>query len=112
MGLGKTIQVLSILLLLKRHEPGSMHLLVLRASLLGNWNAELARFAPSLRVRTVHPSFATGDELATMKASSLQNTDVVLTTYGTVLRLAWLSEIEWGVVVVDEAQAIKILARS
>ena len=58
MGLGKTIQVLSLLLVLKREagdEP-KPSLLVAPASLLANWAAEIARFAPSLKVAH-RPSF-------------------------------------------------------
>src|SRR5499427_6398119 len=58
MGLGKTIQILSLLLVLK-NEAGTKRkpcLLVAPASLLANWAAEIARFAPSLKVVVVHPS--------------------------------------------------------
>src|SRR5262249_46829175 len=52
MGLGKTVQVLALLLM----QRGERHLLVVPASLIGNWQAELARFAPDLRALVAHPS--------------------------------------------------------
>lgn len=102
MGLGKTIQVIALLLLLRRHGAPGPHLVVLPASLLGNWRAELARFAPDLQVHAAHRS--AGDVDA---APALAGVDVVLTTYGTLLRQAWLQAQQWGLVVLDEAQAIK-----
>ena len=58
MGLGKTVQVLALLLTLKAEGRynGKSSLLVLPVSLLGNWKAELERFAPTLETLTVHPS--------------------------------------------------------
>ena len=49
MGLGKTIQVLSLLLAVKGQTASRPSIVVLPASLLGNWKAEMARFAPTLR---------------------------------------------------------------
>lgn len=111
MGLGKTVQVLALLLLLKQ-EPsdGRPSLLVLPASLLANWKAEIARFAPSLTAVFVHSSETDGTTLARLADSatrSLQGVDVVLTTYGMLQRQPWLTEVDWRVVVLDEAQAIK-----
>jgi hypothetical protein len=100
MGLGKTIQVIALLLLLRKHEVAGPHLIVLPASLLGNWRAELARFGPDLRVHTAHRSVPDGDAPAA-------EVDVVLTTYATLQRQAWLKDQAWGLVVLDEAQAIK-----
>jgi hypothetical protein len=100
MGLGKTIQVIALLLLLRKHESPGPHLIVLPASLLGNWRAELARFGPDLRVHTAHRSVPDGDAPAA-------DVDVVLTTYATLQRQAWLKDQAWGLVVLDEAQAIK-----
>jgi len=109
MGLGKTIQVLSLLLAVKGDEPRPS-LLVLPASLLANWKSEIARFAPSLSVRFVHPSETPRDDLAALAespAESLEGVDAVLTTYGMLLRQPWLRQLEWRLVVLDEAQAIK-----
>jgi non-specific serine/threonine protein kinase len=106
MGLGKTIQVLSLLLLLKKKAEPGPHLLVLPASLLGNWSAEITRFAPSLRFFVAHPSALSAEALAARPADLAEH-DVVLTSYGTLLRVPWLSEQAWGLVALDEAQAIK-----
>jgi non-specific serine/threonine protein kinase len=110
MGLGKTIQVLALLLLLQQDKPSKPSLLVLPASLLANWKAEIDRFTPSLRVRFVHPSQADKDELHELASNpnkALRNTDVVLTTYGMLLRQPWLLDVAWRTAVLDEAQAIK-----
>jgi non-specific serine/threonine protein kinase len=110
MGLGKTIQVLALLVALQKQGEGKASLLVLPASLLGNWKAEMARFAPTLRGRFVHPSETPRDVLERMARDPgplLQDTDLVLTTYGMLARQPWLLEVGWRLVVLDEAQAIK-----
>ena len=110
MGLGKTIQVLALLLSLKKKKQTKPSLLVLPASLLANWKSEIERFAPTLCAKFAHPSEIARDELAEMAEDperAFQNTDVVLTTYGMLLRQKWLCDFAWRVVVLDEAQAIK-----
>lgn len=110
MGLGKTIQVLALLLELKKEKQCKPSLVVLPASLLANWKTELRRFAPTLRACFAHPSQTSKDELAQMGKDpdqALNNTDVVLTTYGMLLRQSWLLEVSWRLVVLDEAQAIR-----
>jgi non-specific serine/threonine protein kinase len=112
MGLGKTIQVLSLLLVLKKQSLGKLDndkpsLLVAPASLLANWAAELERFAPSLRVMVAHTSAMSSDSLKTLSADSLADVDVVIASYGTLLRIPWLTETCWRLAVLDEAQAIK-----
>jgi len=106
MGLGKTIQVLSLLLLLQKKGERGPHLLVVPASLLGNWRAEMDRFAPGLRPLFFHPSLLGADEIAAAPSLS-GGADVVVTTYGTLLRAPWLVERSWGLAALDEAQAIK-----
>lgn len=113
MGLGKTIQVLTLMLMLKKQrqtDPKRPVLLVLPASLLANWKAEIERFAPALRCLFVHPSQTGPADLAAVArnpARALAGTDAVLTTYGTLTRLEWLAGVDWSIVVLDEAQAIK-----
>jgi non-specific serine/threonine protein kinase len=110
MGLGKTIQVLALLTTLKRKAAGKPSLLVLPASLLANWKSEIDRFAPTLRAKFVHPSETPMDSLKGMADNprqALQDTDLVLTTYGMLLRQPWLLDAAWQLVVLDEAQAIK-----
>jgi non-specific serine/threonine protein kinase len=107
MGLGKTIQVLSLLLVLKKQSSGQPSLLVAPASLLGNWAAELERFAPSLKVMIAHTSAVSISTLKAISPDNLDGVDVVITSYGSLLRLPWLTETRWRLAVLDEAQAIK-----
>ena len=97
MGLGKTIQVLALLAALA--EPKRTHLLVVPASLVANWQREIERFTPQLRVTIAHAS-----QPASLPTDA---TDLVITTYGTLSRLPWLAERAWDLVILDEAQAIK-----
>ena len=107
MGLGKTIQVIALLLQLRRESKPAPSLLLAPASLVANWQAELERFAPSLLTFVAHPSATPAAELADLDPAALAELDLVITTYGTALRLSWLADVEWNLVVLDEAQAIK-----
>jgi non-specific serine/threonine protein kinase len=112
MGLGKTIQVLSLLLVLKResaaaasaHQPS---LLVAPASLLANWAAEAERFAPGLRLLIAHPSAMPAADFRALDAARLAGIDLVITSYGSLLRQPVLANFNWRLAVIDEAQAIK-----
>jgi superfamily II DNA or RNA helicase len=109
MGLGKTIQVLSLLLVLKNEATGKRKpcLLIAPASLLANWAAEIARFAPSLKSVVVHPSAMPPEKLKPDSADNLADVDLVITSYGYLARTSWLGATLWRLVVLDEAQAIK-----
>src|SRR5215470_3398867 len=109
MGLGKTIQVLSLLLVLKSEggERRKPCLLVAPASLLANWAAEIARFAPSLSVLVAHPSATSAEKLTNLGASDLADVDLIITSYGFLARLPSLAATPWQLTVLDEAQAIK-----
>jgi superfamily II DNA or RNA helicase len=110
MGLGKTIQVLSLLLLQKERAVGERKpsLLVAPASLLANWAAEIARFAPSLNALVVHPSAMPAEKLKGDEAATeLGGIDLVITSYGFLSRVSWLPATPWQLVILDEAQAIK-----
>jgi non-specific serine/threonine protein kinase len=113
MGLGKTVQVIALLLALKgQRRPGDPNgakeapsLLVVPASLIANWKAEIERFAPSLTYAIAHPSETPpGKELS---AADVEGRDLVMTTYGMLTRQAWLRERGWRLAILDEAQAIK-----
>jgi len=96
MGLGKTMQVLSLLLVLKREHAGDRSgrrpsLLVAPASLLANWAAETGQFAPSLSVFVAHPSAADAAQLKAVDAARLAYVDLVITSYGAMLRYPWLT---------------------
>ena len=111
MGLGKTIQVLALLLVLKREQGESAvvrpSVLIAPASLLANWAAEAERFTPSLRLLIAHPSAMPGIALRTLDATALNGVDLVITSYGSLLRSPGLAGVEWRLAVLDEAQAIK-----
>ncbi len=112
MGLGKTIQVIALLLQLRRESAppkAKPSLLVAPASLLMNWRNEIARFAPTLRVVTAHPSQSPDGAWREEKtgANWMAGADVVMTTYTQAGRLGWLAAREWRLVILDEAQAIK-----
>ena len=109
MGLGKTMQVISLLLILKKKRFDRPSLLVLPASLIGNWKTELERFAPSLRCLFFHGSQLNKKAMDAMAgdSTSLEHVDIVLTSYGTLMRQDWLQEQEWQLLVLDEAHAIK-----
>lgn len=125
MGLGKTIQVIDLLLMLKREHNAASRgkrgrkkgdsstplptLLIVPASLVGNWKAEFERFSPTLKVFYAHRSESDAAELKRIEDSpdALDEFDVAITTYGMVRRMSWVSERCWRLVVLDEAQAIK-----
>ncbi len=109
MGLGKTIQVLALLLIDRREGRGGRapSLLVAPASLLSNWSAEIERFAPVLKTLLAHPSVMPKDRLKALRPDSLEGAELVITSYGSLLRLPWLAETRWHLAILDEAQAIK-----
>ncbi|MFI9007719.1 DEAD/DEAH box helicase [Actinosynnema sp. NPDC053489] len=96
MGLGKTVTLIALHLHRAQREPGPT-LVVCPASLMGNWQREVERFAPGVPVRRFHgPRRDLADE------------GFVLTTYGTMrLDADRLADVDWGLVVADEAQHVK-----
>ena len=101
MGLGKTVQVIGLLNSLRSNREETV-LLILPASLLGNWMAEINRFAPSLNYRLIHPQVKNSLDQPEELSSR-----IYITTYGMLGRVKWLQEITWDIVILDEAQAIK-----
>ncbi|MFJ5769567.1 DEAD/DEAH box helicase [Psychrobacillus sp. NPDC093180] len=101
MGLGKTVQLISYLLHVHENEKRKTpSLIICPTSVLGNWQKELAKFAPSLKVQTHYGSARTKEIDLTA--------DVVITTFGTAMQDAEsLEEIVWSSITLDEAQNIK-----
>ncbi len=114
MGLGKTIQVIALLLALKKEQKPDARgtgkalpsLLIVPASLIANWKAEIERFAPSLTVAIAHPS-EMPSSTEKLSDTTIANSDLVITTYGMLTRQEWLRKRKWHLVILDEAQAIK-----
>jgi len=113
MGLGKTIQVLALLLCDRDGKPAQRRrpsLLVVPASLLGNWRSEARRFSPSLKLTFLHPAETDRQMLERIAKSPdqrLRETDLAVTTYSMLARQDWLTRMDWRLVILDEAQAIK-----
>ncbi|HVQ65339.1 MAG TPA: DEAD/DEAH box helicase, partial [Terriglobia bacterium] len=108
MGLGKTMQVIALMLVLR--NTGYLRgpsLVVAPASLLANWTAELQRFAPTVNAMIAHPSAMSGKALRLLDLEPLKNVDLVITSYGTLVRVPELTRIPWDLAILDEAQAIK-----
>lgn len=103
MGLGKTVQVLAYLEKLRRTNKHAHALLVVPASLIGNWQKEAEKFAPALDFQILHGKTAAklGEEFRGSSAF------LTITTYGMVTRIKELQETAWECVILDEAQAIK-----
>ncbi|MER5262581.1 DEAD/DEAH box helicase [Actinosynnema sp. NPDC002837] len=96
MGLGKTITLIALHLHRDRRDPGPT-LVVCPASLMGNWQREIERFAPGVPVRRFHGP-----------RREVAHEGFVLTTYGTMrLDADRLADVDWGLVVADEAQHVK-----
>jgi hypothetical protein len=100
MGLGKTIQIIALHLHRQAAAEEGPTLVVCPASLLGTWEREIRKFAPGVPVRRFH-----GGE---RHLEDIKPDEIVLVTYGIMLRdTTRLGEIGWGLIVADEAQAVK-----
>jgi len=102
MGLGKTLQIICLLLTEKDEGGRKPSLIVAPATLLENWRRELEKFAPTITTLIHRGPVRTGFY------RNLEQPDVVITSYETVLRdVVILRMVQWNVVVLDEAQAVK-----
>jgi superfamily II DNA or RNA helicase len=112
MGLGKTLQAIALIIHARDQASGSAtgaaaapFLVVAPTSVVSNWAAECARFAPSLRVATITQTAA---KRGTSLAQVAQGADVVITSY-TLFRLDYDSYdgLDWAGLLLDEAQFVK-----
>ncbi|MDB9489621.1 DEAD/DEAH box helicase [Dolichospermum circinale CS-534/05] len=106
MGLGKTIQFIAFILHLKAENVlEKPTLLVCPTSVMGNWQKEVSKFAPTLKVLEYH-----GDKRPQGKAftETVNKHDLVITSYALIHRdIKLLKTVEWQIIVLDEAQNIK-----
>lgn len=106
MGLGKTIQWIAYLLKVKESEnPALPSLLICPTSVLGNWQKELARFAPEIKAQLHYgPQRAKGPDFPSL----IEGADLVITSYNLAhIDEEELSMVEWDCICLDEAQNIK-----
>lgn len=104
MGLGKTLQALTFMEKLRRDKEAKRILLIVPASLLGNWQKEALKFVPDMPVQLIHGSGSAENLKANIDSD---NSFLFITTYGMTVRVKEFADYEWDCVVLDEAQAIK-----
>ncbi|UKO97102.1 DEAD/DEAH box helicase [Nostoc sp. UHCC 0870] len=106
MGLGKTVQFIAFLLHLKEEDVlEKPTLLVCPTSVLGNWEREVKKFAPTLKVLEYH-----GDKRPKGKTfqEAVKKHDLVITSYSLIHRdIKSLQGVDWQIIVLDEAQNVK-----
>ncbi len=99
MGLGKTIQSLAILLKLAEHGPS---LVVAPTSVSTNWQSEVTRFTPTIKIKYLSGKDREKD------INELGKFDLLITTYTLLQQESeLLSTVKWQAIILDEAQAIK-----
>lgn len=101
MGLGKTVQILAFLEKNRKSTNGQA-LLILPASLIGNWEKEVEKFAPEMTYQVLHKSRLEKGEVLEVADAYL-----VITTYAMAKKLDYLKEKTWDYLILDEAQGIK-----
>lgn len=102
MGLGKTIQVLAFILSQREKVKHNTNLVVVPASLIFNWKAEVEKFAPSIKVKTIYA----GERTKT--TDTFDDYEIILTSYGTLLSdIRFLKDYRFNYIFLDESQLIK-----
>ncbi|KPE51170.1 DEAD/DEAH box helicase [Chryseobacterium indologenes] len=102
MGLGKTIQIIAFILAQREKRGFKTHLIVVPTSLLFNWQEEIRKFAPTLKVLVHYGS----DRAKT--TDHMTDYDIVLTSYGMMLSdIRFLKNFDFSCIFLDESQTIK-----
>lgn len=102
MGLGKTVQVIAFILSQRSKVQNNTNLIVVPTSLLFNWQAEVERFAPSLKIHTLYGA----DRIK--NTAGFDEYDIILTSYGSLLAdVNFLKDFEFNYIFLDESQNIK-----
>jgi hypothetical protein len=102
MGLGKTIQIIAFILSQRDKAVRNTNLLVVPTSVLFNWQAEVKKFAPSIKIHTIYGADRIRD------TNEFNSFEIILTTYGTLLAdAAFLKHYQFNYIFLDESQNIK-----
>ena len=102
MGLGKTVQVIAFILSQREKRLHNTNLIIVPTSLIFNWEQEIEKFAPSIRVRTIYGA----DRVKNIH--DFGSYEVVLTSYGTLLAdIVFLKDYVFNYIFLDESQQIK-----
>jgi SNF2 family DNA or RNA helicase len=102
MGLGKTLQIIAFILLQRKKQVKNTNLIIVPTSLIFNWQAEVQKFAPSIKVLTIYGS----DRVK--EVTDFDRYEIVLTSYGTLLSdVNFLKTYHFNYIILDESQAIK-----
>ena len=109
MGLGKTLQVITLLLWAKRRgDQDAASIVVAPTSLVYNWMAEIAKFAPELRCAAGEGTQAQRAQTIARLSGENRDVDVYLTSYPLIRRdIGLLSKVPFRFAILDEAQYIK-----
>jgi hypothetical protein len=102
MGLGKTLQIIAFILSQRDKVTHNTNLLVVPTSLIFNWQMEVKKFAPSIRVHTIYGA----DRIK--NTEEFNNYEIILTSYGTLLAdVNFLKNYHFNYIFLDESQNIK-----
>ncbi|WP_158799942.1 DEAD/DEAH box helicase [Pedobacter sp. L105] len=102
MGLGKTIQIIAFILSQREKGHHNTNLIVVPTTLIFNWQSEIAKFAPDLKLHTIYGA----DRLK--ETNEFDAYEVILTSYGTLLYdIGWLKKYHFNYIFLDESQTIK-----
>lgn len=102
MGLGKSIQIIAFVLTQRKKVKQNTNLLVVPSTLVFNWQQELERFAPDIKLHIVHG--ANRDK----HTEEFDQYEIILTTYGTLISdIRFLKDYHFNYIFLDESQNIK-----
>jgi len=102
MGLGKTLQIIAFILSQRDKVKHNTNLLIVPTSLIFNWQMELKKFAPSIRIHTIYGADRIRD------THEFDTFEVILTSYGTLLAdVNFLKSYLFNYIFLDESQAVK-----
>ncbi|KAF4588526.1 hypothetical protein EYR40_010078 [Pleurotus pulmonarius] len=110
MGLGKTLQTLALFAYIRESSTTSLdpHLVICPLSVLSSWEAEAARWLPSMRTLRLHGTVPERTRIKDLVKNNLQTFDILLTTYETyVAEDSWFKMRRWTYCVLDEGHKIK-----